>query len=722
MLLNVFILYSNTGITYQNFPGALETAAKSLYGAKANFSSSCNGCHGNSISKAMATTFGKNFVSNTGSLFSSTNISNLTDAQVKSILQAFETNDSDGDGFINKDEFIAGTDVTSSSSKPSPAPVVVVTPVPTKTPAPIVVATPIPSKTPTPVVVATPIPTKTPTPVVVVTPVPTKTPAPIVVATHIPIPTKTPKPVVVTTPVPTKTPAPIVINQPKRVPSSIPDKKKGHKHQSTNQHVTAKEETHFRNSKNQMSSTHSQLRNSQIIPPTVKTTTPVISSIPPILVGSKPPTAVINTKLPITVDSKAPTAVMSTNPPTLIPITDNMTASNCKMPNGPVLSVVTYGAIGDNKKDDTLALRAAIHALEAQPGATLRFESGKVYKISGTLEISGLSGFGIDGNGSTIIMADGISTNDSRVLAITECSNFTINNLIIDGNRSHRNPVGEAWGGHNIHIDGGHDFKFCSVASNKASTDGFYITSRSQTKKETFPNHGIFENCMANNNFRQGMSVINGYDLQIIGGAYTNTNGTAPEGGIDLEPNSGSANPGIWNIQIEGVRFEGNSGGGLLGAGPVVIDHVTVENNTFINNSLHDAGISSQAGIYVGFSHSLIQNNSFKNHGSTLFRAVVDFPSGGDKGEVTGNVLRGNTFENNSAIDYMVYIHSASGPNNYILDNIFKNNVGKPINNNNERSSSNPNGACVAGNLVNGILDFPSGTCGEVPTAGYNNP
>jgi hypothetical protein len=397
--------------------------------------------------------------------------------------------------------------------------------------------------------------------------------------------------------------------------------------------------------------------------------------------------------------------------------TEDAAGSSCVLPVGSVLPVTSFGVVGDGLADDTNGLRSAFTTIGTQ-GGILRFEANKTYKISGTLLITGSTGFVIDGNGATIIMAPGVSTVDNRLVAIDKSNNFSIINLIIDGNRNQRTPA-ESWGGHNVHINGGHDWTLCNVITKNACTDGFYITAATATEISTYPHKAVIKDCTSDNNFRQGLSLINGYDIRVIGGLFTNTNGTAPEAGIDLEPNSSSANPGIWDILIHGVRFENNQGSGLTAGGPIIIDQVTVEDSIFINNGRNEAGGSTDlAGIHIGFSHSLIQRNILQNHTSTVFRSVVDFPYGTS---VTGNILIGNTFQDNTAIDYMIYVHSGSGEVNYILNNLFINNVGQPLNNNNEKSFSNPNGTCAAGNLNNGIaFGLPENACGVLPTAGYS--
>lgn len=79
-----------------------------------------------------------------------------------------------------------------------------------------------------------------------------------------------------------------------------------------------------------------------------------------------------------------------------------------------VYPVGAYGAVGDNSTDDTAAIRAAVADLVANGGGTLKFTSGKIYNVTGTLTTTGgygsnalfnftnVSGVTIDGAGATI--------------------------------------------------------------------------------------------------------------------------------------------------------------------------------------------------------------------------------------------------------------------------------------------------------------------------------
>ena len=70
-----------------------------------------------------------------------------------------------------------------------------------------------------------------------------------------------------------------------------------------------------------------------------------------------------------------------------------------------------------------------------------------------------------------------------------------------------------------------------------------------------------FRNCTFDRNYRQGMSVIAVENLMVEDCTFSNTNGTDPQSGVDIEPDLPSQN--LINITFAGCSFRGNSGAGF---------------------------------------------------------------------------------------------------------------------------------------------------------------
>lgn len=96
------------------------------------------------------------------------------------------------------------------------------------------------------------------------------------------------------------------------------------------------------------------------------------------------------------------------------------------------IAVTEFGAVPDDANDDTGAIRAAIEACRAQPGAHLVFAPGR-YHLSGgpdrrpSLLFHGIEDLTIDGNGAELV-----GTDLATALHFVDCRNVTIRNLVID--------------------------------------------------------------------------------------------------------------------------------------------------------------------------------------------------------------------------------------------------------------------------------------------------
>ena len=320
-------------------------------------------------------------------------------------------------------------------------------------------------------------------------------------------------------------------------------------------------------------------------------------------------------------------------------------ASASTIPTSGIISVRSFDVVGDGVTDDTVNLQRALNALDT--GVTLLLE-GLTLMISSTLEIPGKSGFVIDGQGATIIAEDGMLVEpNSNLLFIHECTDFTVRNLTVDGNRSTRIPA-EVWA-HNIAIHSCMRFIFEQVSSKNAVVDGFcfsLMNPQNYNDTSTYNRDFIILNCFADNCYRQGASVINAYDFLFIGGAYTNTNGTAPQAGIDVEANSG---PTLGNARgrFYGCRFEGNAGYGLILSGVGGARSFSVESCNFYSNG--------RGGLGVEADDSHIRNCEFNQHnGAEIPQGVVAFQ--GNENIVSGSISNCR-FTDNATTKHAIYLH-----------------------------------------------------------------
>jgi hypothetical protein len=177
------------------------------------------------------------------------------------------------------------------------------------------------------------------------------------------------------------------------------------------------------------------------------------------------------------------------------------------------------------------------------------------------------------------------------------CSLFTCSDLIVDGNRQNRIPA-EAWVNQNIYLLSCIDFTLTSVRSNNALCDGFLLdadnvysgywpgpvpANLAQLNIKNRCNNGKLINCSADNAFRDDMSICFAVNIQVIGGVYSNANGTDPRSGVDVEAD-GPGTPGCENILFKGVSFVGNEGHGLATVALAGTYNITAEGCYFSKN------------------------------------------------------------------------------------------------------------------------------------------
>jgi hypothetical protein len=218
-----------------------------------------------------------------------------------------------------------------------------------------------------------------------------------------------------------------------------------------------------------------------------------------------------------------------------------------------------YGAVGDGVTDDTAAFTAWAAAMSA--GGTYSLRHGATYIIdAGT--VYSASFITIEGNFATIKSKNGAAVDAFHFIAKFTGSYINVRNLRTDGNRANRTPI--ELPAFNFALESCSHFRFENCHAINAVVDGWCILTQTKTDVNSFPHHGVFKHCTADNSWRNGLSIINGHDILIDHGQYDNSNGTIPEGGIDLESDTGGYEPGIWNVEIRGTTLTGNDGVGLL--------------------------------------------------------------------------------------------------------------------------------------------------------------
>jgi hypothetical protein len=222
----------------------------------------------------------------------------------------------------------------------------------------------------------------------------------------------------------------------------------------------------------------------------------------------------------------------------------------------PCLDVTDYGAVGDGVANDTAAIQAAVDAAANQGGGTVCVPDG-TFLVDPDVSINMASGTNLSLAANATLQAIPTSSENYAVVQLYEVSGVEITGGHIVGERdTHTGTTGE-WGmclnivgSSNVHVDG------LSVAD--CWGDGIYVGAGTQGYCENV----IIENFTSDNNRRQGISVITAKTLTIRNGTISNTHGTAPEAGIDLEPNQDTEL--LLDVLIENVHTENNASYGIM--------------------------------------------------------------------------------------------------------------------------------------------------------------
>jgi hypothetical protein len=282
--------------------------------------------------------------------------------------------------------------------------------------------------------------------------------------------------------------------------------------------------------------------------------------------------------------------------------------------NGDTVSLTNFGSAGKGG-NDTQVIQSAINST-AQNGQILEIPaSSQPYNVN-PLTIPSNAKIVVDA-GATIQATSGYSSSQ-RLLNIINASNVTINGTAgksIFQMRKSEYTSGEYR--HCLDIEGSNNVTISGIACNNSGGDGLYIGEGDQGYSY---NVNIL-NSTFDNNRRQGFSLISGKNITIDGCKFSNTSGTAPQSGIDIEPNTTS--DVLQNIVIKNSSASGNQGNGLMislwetsPASPgisITVSNFSTSNNQqngYLVENEHDNGTGGPSG------NILIQDSS-----STLDRA-----------------------------------------------------------------------------------------------------
>lgn len=213
-----------------------------------------------------------------------------------------------------------------------------------------------------------------------------------------------------------------------------------------------------------------------------------------------------------------------------------------------VVDALSYGLVGDGRTDNTQIFRALL----AGGNKTIRIPPGDY--VTDKLSVW---------SNTVLILEPGVTVRDAgRLGKYDRLLNITTENVHIVGYGarvlSERADYQTDEWRHGVLIFGARRVLIEGLESSSHGGDGFYIGGPAGRPSTDV----ILKGCAARNNRRQGLSITSGRRIRVVDCEFSATNGTAPEFGVDLEPN----NPEdfIDDIILFRVHTIRNRGGGIM--------------------------------------------------------------------------------------------------------------------------------------------------------------
>jgi polygalacturonase len=290
---------------------------------------------------------------------------------------------------------------------------------------------------------------------------------------------------------------------------------------------------------------------------------------------------------------------------------------------GHAVDVRAKGARGDGKSDDTAAFQAAIDALPTA-GGTVRVPAGN-YMIDAGRSISLRSNMRLEMDADAQLTALPNARKRYHVIRVWRVHDVQIVGGRIVGDRDHHQGSEGEWGfginisaSSNVSVDGTH--------LSDCWGDGMWIGALGKGIGAELSTDVTVRNVVSTNNRRQGLSIGPCKRVHILDSTFSNTHGTKPEAGIDLEPQKqGPAS----DVLIQGCTIVGNNGCGVevhRNVSGLVIRQCTIRDN---------AGYGVLA---VGMEDLWVDGNIVTGNGLT----GVTVAGRTRDAKITGNTLQSN--------------------------------------------------------------------------------
>lgn len=308
-------------------------------------------------------------------------------------------------------------------------------------------------------------------------------------------------------------------------------------------------------------------------------------------------------------------------------------------------NVLDYGATGDGTTDDTAAIQATVDAAHADGGGTVYLPNG-TYMILANVPSTSTPNFLGDEGGVALkdnvnfFMDNGVtlkafptSQNQYVILRCYNKTNVTIVGGTVEGERDeHSGSTGE-WG-YGLAITGGSNVKVQGTTFKDCWGDGINIQAMPSPAFTPAMNIQI-DQVLCDNNRRQAMSLEGVMGIVVTRSKFSNTSGTAPAAGVDIEPYNETNE--VKSIHFRDCTFTNNDNAGILALRGSALDFL-VDGCYFDANGASAGNNNAQLTIYFTDSNGDVKvtSNRFVNERSS--RASMLLQGGADY-YVDGNIM-----------------------------------------------------------------------------------
>lgn len=268
------------------------------------------------------------------------------------------------------------------------------------------------------------------------------------------------------------------------------------------------------------------------------------------------------------------------------------------------VSVMTMGAVGDGIADDTRAFQKSVDYVSTKGGGTVLVPKGK-YLIDADTSVRIQSLVTLKMDTAAELIAKPTASQRSYILMVLNAKDVNIVGGKIIGDRTtHLDTTGE-WGmgiavyaGTNVTINGTKIYNCWGDGIVVGSKGGAPYNASNASRNITI------KNVVSDNNRRQALTIGKVNGVWVDSCILTNTSGTKPMCGIDIEPDKDTAQ----NITITNCELAYNKGNGveMYENSRSVIQNVVIKNNYIHHNTY--GGYIIRAGNVQFTNNRIIEN------------------------------------------------------------------------------------------------------------------